>query len=246
MKKNFILSMVAAAGLTVGLASCNCSAPKANLSNDLDSVAYAFGVMQGAQFAAVADEGMLVPDKTIDLEEFLAGFLTAVNRDSAALKMSTEEADTYLREYFETVRQEQIAKMEAQMETNKAEGRTFMESNASADGVVTTTSGLQYKVITKGKGATPKEGDQVKVNYKGTLLDGTVFDSNEGREPVTFPVNGVVPGFKEGLLLMPAGSKYILWMPSDLAYGDRGNRSIPGGSTLCFEVEVVEIIPAKK
>lgn len=246
MKKNFVLSMVAAAGLTVGLASCNCSAPKADLSNDLDSVAYAFGVMQGAQFAAVADEGMLIPEKTIDLDEFLAGFLTAVKRDSSALKLSPEEADAYLREYFETVRQEQMAKMKAQTETNKAEGKAFLESNASADGVVTTASGLQYKVVAKGKGAAPKETDQVKVNYKGTLLDGTVFDSNEGRDPITFPVNGVVPGFKEGLLLMPAGSKYILWMPSDLAYGDRGNSGIPGGSTLCFEVEVVEIIPAKK
>lgn len=246
MKKNFVLSMVAVAGLTVGLASCNCGAPKAHLSNDLDSVAYAFGVMQGAQFAAVADEGMLIPEKQIDLDEFLAGFLTAVRRDSSALKMSPEEADTYLRGYFETVRQEQMAKMKAQVETNKAEGRTFMESNASNDGVVTTASGLQYKVVTKGTGATPKETDQVKVNYKGTLLDGTVFDSNEGRDAVSFPVNGVVPGFREGLMLMPAGSKYILWMPSDLAYGDRGNAGIPGGSTLCFEVEVVEVVPAKK
>lgn len=246
MKKNFVLSMVAAAGLTVGLASCNCGAPKANLSNDLDSVAYAFGVIQGAQFAAVADEGMLIPDETIDLDEFLAGFLTAVKRDSSALKITAEEADVYLRGYFEKVRQEQMAKMKAQTETNKAEGMAFMESNATKDGVVTTASGLQYKVVTKGTGAAPKETDQVKVNYKGTLLDGTVFDSNEGRDPITFPVNGVVPGFKEGLLLMPAGSKYILWMPSDLAYGDRGNAGIPGGSTLCFEVEVVEIVPAKK
>lgn len=246
MKKNFVLSVVAVAGLTVGLASCNCGAPKAHLSNDLDSVAYAFGVMQGAQFAAVADEGMLIPEKQIDLDEFLAGFLTAVRRDSSALKMSPEEADTYLRGYFETVRQEQMAKMRAEVETNKAEGRAFMESNASNDGVVTTASGLQYKVVTKGTGATPKEADQVKVNYKGTLLDGTVFDSNEGRDAVSFPVNGVVPGFKEGLMLMPAGSKYILWMPSDLAYGDRGNAGIPGGSTLCFEVEVVEVVPAKK
>lgn len=245
MKKDFILSIAAVATAAFGMTSCNCT-PSCSMADDLDSVAYAFGVLQGAQFAAVADSGTLVPENKVELNDFLAGFLPAVKRDSSALKMTPEEAETFLRGFFDRVRREQMAKAQAECETHKTEGRTFMTNNATADGVVTTETGLQYKVITAGKGATPKEADQVKVNYKGTLLDGTEFDSNEGKDPVQFRLNGVVKGFKEALLLMPVGSKYIVWMPSDLAYGDRGTGNIPGGSTLCFEIELVEIVPAAK
>lgn len=246
MKKNFILSIAAVATTAFGVASCNCGTPSCSMADDLDSVAYAFGVLQGAQFAAVADSGTLVPENQVELNDFLAGFLPAVKRDSSALKMSPEEAETFLRNFFDRVRREQIAKAQAACAKQKAEGEEFMKGNATVDGVVTTESGLQYKVLTPGAGKAPQEADQVKVNYKGTLLDGTVFDSNEGKDPVQFRLNGVVKGFKEALLLMPAGSKYIVWMPSDLAYGDHGTQNIPGGATLCFEIELVEIIPAKK
>ncbi len=243
MKKSFILGVVASVVLSLGITSCGCGVPTAKLNNDLDSVAYAFGVLQGTQFAAVADSGTLIPDEQVELDDFLAGFLPAVKRDSNALKMTAEEADAYLREYFAQVRQKMMEKQQQEVAANKTAGTDFMAQNATAEGVVTTESGLQYKVITKGTGKKPKETDTVKVNYKGTLLDGTQFDANDG---IDFRVNGVVPGFKEGLMLMPVGSKYIFWMPSNLAYGDRGTQGIPGGSTLCFEVELLDIPAAKK
>ena len=105
MKKNFLLGIVASVALSLGFTSCGCGVPSASLKNDIDSVAYAFGVIQGAQFAAVADSGTLIPEEQVDLNDFLAGFIPAVKRDSSALKMTAEEADQYLRGYFEQVRQ---------------------------------------------------------------------------------------------------------------------------------------------
>jgi FKBP-type peptidyl-prolyl cis-trans isomerase len=241
-KNNFVWSMVAAAGLSVGLASCNCGAPKAQLNNDLDSVAYAFGVIQGAQMAAVADSGMLVPDEQVDLNEFLAGFITAVKRDSSALKMTPEEADAYLREYFEGVRQRMIEKQRIETEENKAAGKAFLDQNANAEGVVTTESGLQYKVIAAGQGDAPTAEDRVLVKYRGTLLNGDEFDKSDS---AVFYVSQVVPGFKEALMMMAPGAQYEIWFPSNLGYGDRAQHSIPGGSTLKFELELLQINPSK-
>lgn len=244
MKKNFILSMVAAGVMACGLVSCNGGVPKANLKSDLDSVAYAFGVIQGAQFAAVADSNTLVPDAQVDLNTFLAGFLTAVKRDSSSLKINAEDADAYLREYFQKIRQQQEEKRLEEVRENKAKGADFMATNATAEGVQTLESGLQIQTVVAGKGAQPQDGDKVLVNYKGTLIDGTQFDANDSTE---FNVNGVVKGFKEGLLNMKEGGKAILTMPSDLAYGDRGaGQNIPGGAALVFEVELLKVTKAKK
>lgn len=237
MKKT-ILSLALVAGLTSAISSCGCGTPNADLNNDVDSVAYAFGVLQGAQFAAVADSGTLIPEEQVDLNDFLAGFLVSVKRDSSNLKMSVEEADTYLRDYFQKVRQEMMEKQQAEIKENKAKGADFMAQNATAEGVVTTESGLQVKMITEGKGKQPKAGDMVLVNYKGTLIDGTQFDANDSIE---FNTNGVVAGFKEGLLLMKEGGKAIITMPAELGYGDRATGSIPAGSTLQFEVDLLQV-----
>lgn len=241
--KKFFFGVLAVAALSCGLSSCNGGAPKASLSNDLDSVAYAFGVLQGSQFAAVADSSTLVPDEKIDLNEFLAGFLTAVKRDSSNLKISAEEADQYLREYFQQVRENMQKKAEAECNARKSEGADFMAKNGQVEGVVTLESGLQIQHLTVGTGAQPKDGDKVMVNYKGTLVDGTQFDANDSTE---FSVNGVVKGFKEGLLNMKEGGKAIFTMPSDLGYGDRGaGQNIPGGAALQFEVELLKVTSAK-
>ena len=128
-------------------------------------------------------------------------------------------------------------------EANIGTGMKFLEENAKKEGVVTTASGLQYTVITKGDGVQPKETDNVTVHYHGTLLDGTVFDSSVERgQPASFPVNGVIPGWVEALQLMNVGSKYKLFIPSNLAYGERGAGGVIGpNATLIFEVELISI-----
>ncbi len=129
------------------------------------------------------------------------------------------------------------------MEENQTAGKEFLLENAKRDGVVTTASGLQYEVLAQGSGASPKATDEVTVHYHGTLTDGRVFDSSVERgQPATFPVNGVIPGWIEALQLMNVGSKYKLFIPSDLAYGERGAGQMIGpNSTLIFEVELISI-----
>ena len=125
---------------------------------------------------------------------------------------------------------------------NKAEGRRFLEENRTMEGVVELPSGLQYKITREGSGKSPSATDKVTVHYRGTLLDGNEFDSSIKRgQPATFPLNRVIRGWTEGLQLMKEGAKHVLYIPSDLAYGDRGNPSIPPGATLIFEVELLKV-----
>ncbi len=126
---------------------------------------------------------------------------------------------------------------------NKEEGAAFLAKNGKEEGVVTTKSGLQYKILKKGEGAKPGATDKVKVHYHGTLLDGKVFDSSVDRgEPISFPLDGVIKGWTEGVQLMPVGSKFKFFIPSELAYGDRGaGGDIGPGATLIFEVELLAI-----
>lgn len=241
--KKFILSLAAVAIVACSMVSCNCT-PSAKFNNDIDSVAYAFGVLQGSQFAAVSDSGTLIPDEAISLDNFLAGFLPAVKRDSNALKMTEEEADAFLREYFQQLRTRMEEKRIAELSANKAAGADYMAANAQKEGVVVTESGLQIETLVEGTGKQPQEGDFVLVNYKGTLIDGTQFDANDS---VKFNVNGVVAGFSEALKSMKQGGKCIATMGSDLAYGDRGaGQNIPGGSTLVFEITLLEVNPTDK
>jgi len=143
-------------------------------------------------------------------------------------------------------REVMIAERQAQMQEaaapNKKEGAAFLAANKTKEGVVTLPDGLQYKILQAGNGPKPAASDTVKVNYRGTLLNGTEFDSSYKRnQPTTFPVNRVIKGWTEALQLMPVGSKWQLFIPSDLAYGDPGNGGIPPGSTLIFEVELLSI-----
>lgn len=233
MKK--ISIYVAAAIVALGVSSTSCdSKQNVNLKLAVDSASYAIGVNTGAGYK---ENLKTLPGGKANVDALIAGFITALKGDSAALKMTPEAAQAYLQTYF----------TEAQARDSKKiqdEGETFLAENKTKSGVLTTESGLQYQVVTEGKGAKPTAADKVKVHYTGTLLDGTKFDSSVDRgEPAEFGVGQVIKGWTEGLQIMPVGSKYIFWIPAELAYGEQGaGADIKPGSTLKFEVELLDIV----
>ena len=180
-----------------------------------------------------------------------ANVLSAAIRDALSGKES-RLSDEEMRAALTNLREKTVASMQAsakeQAQKNLAEGQKFLAENKTKEGVKTTESGLQYKVIAEGEGPSPKAGDTVTVHYRGTLVDGTEFDSSYQRgEPATFPLKGVIPGWTEALQLMKKGSKWVLFIPSDLAYGERGaGNRIPPNSTLIFEVELISFQESPK
>lgn len=163
-------------------------------------------------------------------------------------RLTEEEAKAVLNDVQNDVRKEQQEKAKQLGEKNKADGAKFLAANKSKEGVKTLASGMQYKVITEGTGPKPTAADTVVCNYRGTLIDGTEFDSSYKRgEPATFPVGGVIKGWTEALQLMPVGSKWQLFIPSDLAYGEHGaGAEIGPNATLIFEVELISIKPKEE
>jgi FKBP-type peptidyl-prolyl cis-trans isomerase FklB len=161
------------------------------------------------------------------------------------MRMTDQEAQAAVVELQNGLRKKQEEKMTQSAETNKKDGDAFLAANKTKPGVVTLPSGLQYKILTAGTGPKPTATDSVVCNYRGTLIDGTEFDSSYKRgQPATFPVNGVIKGWTEALQLMPVGSKWQLFVPPDLAYGARGaGNDIGPNSTLIFEVELQSIKP---
>ena len=275
MKKVSIFMAIAAAA---SLASCTAQAPKANLKTDIDSLSYSIGMAQTqglkgyltgrldvdttymAEFIKGLNEGanktsnqmmkginqeLFGTDstKTISKENFMAGFIAGTLEKGGVMTM--EAAQEYTRTAMETIKAKALEEKYADY---KAENEKFLAENKTKDGVKTTASGLQYKVITEGKGEIPADTCKVKVNYKGTLIDGTEFDSSYKRnEPSTFRANQVIKGWTEALTMMPVGSKWELYIPQELAYGAResGNQIKPF-STLIFEVELLSIEKDKK
>ena len=158
------------------------------------------------------------------------------------LAMTAEEAAAIRQEYVQKRQAAQQAESTAVGASNLAEGQKFLAENKGKEGVQTTTSGLQYKVLTMGDGAKPAATDTVKVHYSGKLLDGTEFDSSYARnEPISFALNRVIPGWTEGVQLMPIGSKFVFYIAPELGYGEGGGGPIPPNSTLVFEVELLDI-----
>lgn len=176
--------------------------------------------------------------QTVSRENLLAGFLAGVTKKNGVMDMAKAQA-------FMTTQMEAIKEKasEAKFAGNKEAGQKFLADNKGKEGVVTTPSGLQYKILTKGTGAIPADTSKVKVNYKGTLIDGTEFDSSYKRnEPASFRANQVIKGWTEALTLMPVGSKWELYIPYDLAYGGKETGGqIQPFSTLVFEVELLDI-----
>jgi len=176
----------------------------------------------------------------VDLKALMDAIEATYNETELAL--TEEQAATIRQEYVAKRQAEQQAKTAAAGQSNLAEGQKFLAENKSKEGVQTTASGLQYKVLTTGEGAKPVATDTVKVHYRGTLLDGTEFDSSYARnEPISFALNRVISGWTEGVQLMPVGSKYMFFIPPNLAYGEGGGGPIPPNSTLIFEVELLDI-----
>jgi len=175
-----------------------------------------------------------------------------VNVDKRTLINSLEDAlngkpskmdDKQIQEAMMMLRDARMSKMKEVGEKNKKEGDEFLAKNKGADGVKTTASGLQYKVVSEGKGPKPSASDMVEVHYAGTLIDGTEFDSSYKRnQPATFPVGGVIKGWTEALQLMNEGSKWKLFIPADLAYGSMDRPGIPANSTLIFDVELIKVM----
>ena len=180
----------------------------------------------------------------VDLDSLVSAIRSTYNDEELA--MTTEEAAKVRQEYIETRQAEQQAEAAVAGESNLVAGQKFLAENATKEGVQSTASGLQYKVITMGTGAKPVATDTVKVHYRGTLLDGTEFDSSYARnEPISFGLNRVIAGWTEGVQLMPIGSKFMFFIAPDLAYGEGGGGPIPPNSTLVFEVELLDIETAK-
>ena len=224
-------------GLITLLSACNeKSATKEEaikLDTQTNKASYSIGVQMGAQMLKIKD--MLNEDAII------MGF-----RDSLAGKepqLTAEDMQGTMQAFQKTMMEKQQAEQKAKIAANKAEGDKFLAENKTKEGVKTTESGLQYKVLKAGTGGSPKASDTVVTHYKGTLINGTEFDSSYKRNsPATFPVNGVIKGWTEALQLMKVGSKWQLFIPSELAYGERGaGKDIGPGQTLLFEIELLEI-----
>ena len=207
--------------------------PVKEFSNQMDSVSYAVGVLVAQNFKS--------QNVTLNPDMVAKGFASVVKGDK--LSMTEAECQNVMNSFMMKNQERQAAESAKQFFPNKEAGEKFLAANKKKDSVVTTASGLQYKIIKMGTGPKPVATDKVKTHYHGTLIDGTVFDSSVQRgEPISFPVNGVIPGWVEALQLMPVGSKWKLYIPQELAYGIRGGgQTIKPYSALVFEVELLEI-----
>ncbi|MEI6817106.1 MAG: FKBP-type peptidyl-prolyl cis-trans isomerase [Bacteroidota bacterium] len=197
------------------------------MKNTADSAGYAIGTMIGQN---LKKDGL----DSINVELLAAGIKAVLHKDSVLIK--AQDAQQIVQGYVGSVKAKQG-------DEQKKVGQKFLDENKGKPGVVTTASGLQYQIIKAGTGPKPLATDTVSTNYTGTLIDGTVFDSSERTgKPVSFPVGGVIKGWTEALLMMPKGSKWKLFIPSDLAYGDRGaGGQIGPNATLIFDIELVAI-----
>lgn len=226
-------------GLTIGLLSIALVATHAYgadntaFKNDREKTGYAMGM----------NFGQNMKKQSIDFDSvfFVKGFQDAMSGSKALL--TDEEMRTAMTAFQKDLIAKQAEKTKALSEKNKKEGEAFLAANKKKDGVKTTASGLQYKVLKEGTGKIPKDTDTVTVHYRGNLIDGTEFDSSYKRnEPATFPVKDVIAGWTEAVKLMKTGSKWQIYIPANLAYGERGAAPVIGpNATLIFEVELISI-----
>lgn len=201
----------------------------------MDKISYALGLGIGRQLLQMGANELSIDDFSQAIKDVISG---------AELKVNDTEAQQIVQDFFQKQEEKQRAAAAEKGKTAKVDGEKYLAENAQKEGVVTLPSGLQYKVLREGNGKKPKATDQVKCHYEGMLVDGTMFDSSVQRgEPATFPLNGVIAGWTEGLQLMQEGAKYRFFIPYQLGYGERGaGSSIPPFATLVFDVELIEVV----
>ena len=230
MKKTIITLF--AASLALSLLAADEGDP---FQSKKDKVSYMLGMTYGKQLKQ--------NDVDLDFDSFLKGLKDAGT--GAKTLLTEEQARTIYMEFSQELRTKSQEKQKVEGEKNKKAGDLFLADNKKKEGVLATASGLQYKIETKGTGKVPNAGDTVVCHYRGTLTDGTEFDSSYKRgQPAEFSVQGVIKGWTEALQMMPVGSKWKLFIPAELAYGERGRPNIPANSTLLFDIELVDIKPA--
>lgn len=205
------------------------------LIESMDKVSYALGLGIGQQLAQMGATELSIDDFAQAIKDVIAG---------AELKVQHREAQQIVQDYFAQQEQKINAQRAEQGKAQKETGEKYLAENAKKDGVVTTASGLQYKVLSEGSGKQPTAKDTVKCHYEGFLIDGTVFDSSVQRgEPATFPLQQVIAGWTEGLQLMKEGAKYRFFIPYRLGYGEGGaGAAIPPFATLIFDVELLQVL----
>lgn len=232
-----ILALVLAAGLATACAKKDGAGDASELTTDPQKFGYSIGVDIGKSLKPVADE--------VDIAALVAGLEETIAGKEP--RLSDEVREQVKSDITRKLQQKQMEERLAKAATAKDAGAKFLAENGKREGVKTTASGLQYEVLTEGAGASPKPADKVKVHYKGTLIDGTEFDSSYARnQPVEFPLGNVIPGWTEGLQLMKVGGKSKLYIPSELAYGERGaGAKIGPNETLIFEVELLNVEKAE-
>lgn len=235
----FFSSVIMVAAASIVLAACNTETKEADKKVELkdrnDSVSYMIGYQLGGQFGK--SKIVINPDVLRAAYDQSKAGTKAIISDSGAQKLSMA-----IQEELQKVMEEEAKKTAGPM---RQMSEKFLAENKTKEGVVSTPSGLQYKVIKMGTGKKPAPGSNVMVHYVGKTVDGKVFDSSVERgQPATFKTDQVIPGWQEAILLMPEGSKFQIFIPSNLAYGDRGagNGTIPGGAALIFEVELLKIL----
>jgi len=231
MKKTLIIALFAG---SIFATSCQPEVKKVEVKSSDDSLAYAIGSDIANGFEQSKLENLNPDIVALAIKNHFA-------KDSSV--MSADDIKNVMMAFSNKRRKEQQAKQDELSQVNIKEGEAFLAANKVKEGVITTESGLQYKVITAGNGAIPTADDKVKVHYTGKLINGTVFDSSVERgQPAEFPVKGVIPGWTEVLQLMKTGAKYEVYIPSALAYGPRGQgQQIAPHSTLIFDVELLSI-----
>ena len=224
MKKYIKIALVVSV-----ISSCqNLTQQKFNFdeANELERVSYSIGINVAT---SIKSEGL----DSINSSYISKGFQDVFENKDLAINI--EESNKIIGEYFNK-------KQDAKNQRLAIDSKIFLEQNKQKDGVITTESGLQYLILSEGRGNNPTLNDNVTVHYHGTLIDGTIFDSSVDRkQPATFPLNGVIPGWQEALQMMSVGSKWKIFIPSELAYGESGAGAIGPNSTLIFEVELLSI-----
>lgn len=266
--KNLVMAIATLATTTLVSCQNNKYLNDCKITTEEDSISYSLGLVEASGFASLFER---MPFDTIDVKQFASAFAISNLKDDY-IQWGKEQFESFNPELFKYGFAHQLYKNTGKINIQVANlilnrkysevnakkdsirhqealanleiGKAFLEENAKKEGVVTLESGLQYKVITAGTGKKPSADERVKVHYTGSLIDGTVFDSSiERGEPIVFNTKNVIKGWSEILQHMPVGSKWTVYIPSELAYGEQGaGDKIPGNSTLIFEIELLEIV----